>query len=32
VFGVSFEGTSEEEQKALDTLVDGFLRRAASII
>ena len=32
VFGVSFDGTGEEEQKALDTLVDGFLRRAASII
>jgi hypothetical protein len=32
VFGVSFEGMGEEEQKALDTLVEGFLRRAASII
>ena len=32
VFGVSFDGTAAEEQKALETLVDGFLRRAASII
>ena len=32
VFGVSFDGVGEDEQKALGTLVDGFLRRAASII
>jgi hypothetical protein len=32
VFGVSFDGVGEDEQKALDALVDGFLRRAASII
>ena len=32
VFGVSFEGVGPEEQEALDALVEGFLRRAASII
>jgi len=32
VFGVSFDGAGAEEQKALDGLVEGFLRRAASII
>ena len=32
VFGVSFDGAGEDEQKALDSLVEGFLRRAASII
>lgn len=32
VFGVSFDGVGEDEQKALDALVDGFLRRAASIV
>lgn len=32
VFGVSFDGAGEDEQKALDTLVEGFLRRAASIV
>jgi hypothetical protein len=32
VFGVSFDGVGEDEQKALDALVEGFLRRAASII
>jgi hypothetical protein len=32
VFGVSFERLGEEERKALDDLVDGFLRRAASIV
>jgi hypothetical protein len=31
VFGVSFDGVGEGEQKALDALVEGFLRRAASI-
>jgi len=29
---VSFEGVGPEEQEALDALVEGFLRRAASII
>ena len=32
VFGVSFDGASADEQQALDALVEGFLRRAASII
>jgi hypothetical protein len=32
VFGVSFDGVGPEEQKALDALVEGFLRRAASIV
>jgi len=32
VFGVSFDGVGPEEQQALDSLVEGFLRRAASII
>ena len=32
VFGVSFDGVGPEERQALDSLVDGFLRRAASII
>jgi hypothetical protein len=32
VFGVSFDGAGEAEQKALAELVDGFLRRAASIV
>jgi len=32
VFGVSFDGAGADEQKALDTLVEGFLRRAASIV
>jgi PilZ domain len=32
VFGVSFDGAGPDEQKALDTLVEGFLRRAASIV
>jgi c-di-GMP-binding flagellar brake protein YcgR len=32
VFGVSFDGVGQEEQQALDSLVEGFLRRAASII
>jgi c-di-GMP-binding flagellar brake protein YcgR len=32
VFGVSFDGIGPDEQQALDTLVEGFLRRAASII
>ena len=32
VFGVSFDGVGRDEQQALDSLVDGFLRRAASII
>jgi hypothetical protein len=32
VFGVSFDGAGPDEQKALDALVEGFLRRAASII
>ena len=32
VFGVSFDGASASEQQALDALVEGFLRRAASII
>ena len=32
VFGVSFDGVGREEQEALDSLVEGFLRRAASII
>jgi hypothetical protein len=32
VFGVSFDGVGREEQEALDALVEGFLRRAASII
>jgi hypothetical protein len=32
VFGVSFDGVGADEQKALDSLVEGFLRRAASII
>jgi hypothetical protein len=31
VFGVSFDGVGPEEQQALDSLVEGFLRRAASI-
>ena len=31
VFGVSFDGAGEDEQKALDALVEAFLRRAASI-
>jgi hypothetical protein len=31
VFGVSFDGAGEDEQIALDSLVEGFLRRAASI-
>ena len=31
VFGVSFDGAGEDEQKALDALVESFLRRAASI-
>jgi hypothetical protein len=31
-FGVSFDGASADDQKTLDTLVDEFLRRAASII
>jgi hypothetical protein len=32
VFGVSFDGAGASEQKALDSLVEGFLRRAASIV
>jgi hypothetical protein len=32
VFGVSFDGAGADEQKALDSLVEGFLRRAASIV
>jgi len=32
VFGVSFDGAGADEQKALDALVEGFLRRAASIV
>lgn len=32
VFGVSFDGAGASEQEALDALVEGFLRRAASII
>jgi len=32
VFGVSFDGAGPDEQKALDELVSGFLRRAASIV
>ncbi len=32
VFGVNFESVGQDEQKALDALVEGFLRRAASII
>jgi PilZ domain len=32
VFGVSFDGVGRDEQQALDALVEGFLRRAASII
>jgi hypothetical protein len=32
VFGVSFDGADADQQQALDSLVDGFLRRAASII
>jgi len=32
VFGVSFDGVGREEQEALDSLVEGFLRRAASIV
>ena len=32
MFGVSFDGVGQEEQQALDSLVEGFLRRAASII
>lgn len=32
VFGVSFDGAGPDEQKALDSLVEGFLRRAASIV
>ena len=32
VFGVRFEGVGPDEQKTLDALVEGFLRRAASII
>lgn len=32
IFGVSFDGVGREEQEALDSLVEGFLRRAASII
>ena len=32
VFGVSFDGVGPGEQEALDSLVEGFLRRAASII
>jgi hypothetical protein len=32
VFGVSFDGAGDDEQKALDSLVEGFLRRAASIV
>jgi hypothetical protein len=31
VFGVSFDGVGEDQQRALDALVEGFLRRAASI-
>jgi hypothetical protein len=31
-FGVSFDGAGASEQQALDALVEGFLRRAASII
>jgi hypothetical protein len=32
VFGVSFDGAGADEQKALDGLVESFLRRAASIV
>lgn len=32
VFGVSFDGAGDDEQKALDSLVEDFLRRAASIV
>jgi hypothetical protein len=32
VFGLSFDGVGADEQKALDGLVEGFLRRAASIV
>ena len=32
VFGVSFDGAGADEQKELDALVEGFLRRAASIV
>ena len=31
VFGVSFEGIGEEEQRAIDAVVEQFRRRAASI-
>ena len=32
MFGVSFDSVGQEEEQALDALVEGFLRRAASII